>query len=285
MAAEHAAMQPARDHELGDGAQAGRLRVQPFVDMEIERELMVLREVEHAPQLGHDALVAIDESAERAARALHGAGDALAGFAIGEQIERHQRDELQLDAAVPLRTQFLEDRERGRRLGAVPVQVRAQGARAGTPGFLQRALHARTQRVSGPVRAVRGHAPDGREQVALGRAHLAHGVVLVDVRMRIDHGAEQGAARRQFARFDGRNLRAGQRDVEDLRIARRKAPQARRDAHGFEPHAACVRGSARSQPRPPDVPLATAPRRGRYSQPTQPCQPHWADTSSITSNR
>ena len=33
------------------------------------------------------------------------------------------------------------------------------------------------------------------------------------------------------------------------------------------------------------VPPATAPRCGRYSQPTQPCQPHWAETSSITSNR
>lgn len=41
----------------------------------------------------------------------------------------------------------------------------------------------------------------------------------------------------------------------------------------------------RSQPRPEDVPFATAPRAGRYSQPTQPSQPHCAATSSITSNR
>jgi putative membrane protein len=33
------------------------------------------------------------------------------------------------------------------------------------------------------------------------------------------------------------------------------------------------------------VPPATAPRAGRYSQPTQPCQPQCAETSSITSNR
>lgn len=43
--------------------------------------------------------------------------------------------------------------------------------------------------------------------------------------------------------------------------------------------------TARIQPRPSEVPFATTPRAGRYSQPTQPCQPLAADTSSITLNR
>ena len=120
MAADHAALHAARDRKLRDGAQAGRIRVQAFVDMEIEREPVVLREVEHAPELVHDAFVAIDEGAEHAARALHRARDALAGRAFGEQVERHERDELQLDAAAPLLAQRLEDRERGRRLGTRP---------------------------------------------------------------------------------------------------------------------------------------------------------------------
>jgi uncharacterized membrane protein YdjX (TVP38/TMEM64 family) len=39
------------------------------------------------------------------------------------------------------------------------------------------------------------------------------------------------------------------------------------------------------QPNPLVVPSATGPRDGRYSQPTQPSQPHAADTSSSTRNR
>ena len=61
--------------------------------------------------------------------------------------------------------------------------------------------------------------------------------------------------------------------------------QAARNVQRLQPHALAWPCSLRSQPRPSEVPFFTAPRAGLYSQPTQPCQPQAADTSSITWNR
>jgi hypothetical protein len=97
----------------------------PFVDVKVQTQPVLLRQVEHAPQLVHDALVAIDESTERAACALHLARDALARREVGKQVERRERNELQLDAAAPRFAQRLEHGQRGRRLGLHPVDVRA----------------------------------------------------------------------------------------------------------------------------------------------------------------
>jgi hypothetical protein len=259
--------------------------VEALVHVKVEAQAVLLRQVEHAAQLVDDAVVAVDERAERAARARHLARDALARGQVREQVERRERHKLQLDAAAPFIAQRLEHGQRGRRLGLHPVEVRAQRARARVPSVVQRAFHAQAQRRTGPAVAVLVHALDGREQVALRRAHVLHGVVLVDVRVGFDQRAQQRAACLALlrARNDGLDRAAGQRDVEHVRVAGVEAAQRRGNAQRLELHARCCK--ARSQPRPADVPPGSAPRLGRYSQPTQPCQPHCADTSSSTSNR
>jgi hypothetical protein len=55
---------------------------------------------------------------------------------VREQVERRERDALQLDAAAPFVAQRLEHGQRGRRLGLHPVEVRAQRARARAPGVV-----------------------------------------------------------------------------------------------------------------------------------------------------
>ena len=106
--------------------------------------------------------------------------------------------------------------------------------------------------------------------------------------MGVDRCTDQRAARGRLAGRgrDRGHLRALEHHVEHARFTGVEAAQPRRDADGLEPHAlAPPFGRLRSQPRPAEVPPATAPRAGRYSQPTQPSQPLWADTASITPNR
>ncbi len=211
MTAEHASLEAVAQRRVGNMFQAPDLRRAGLVDVQIDFEPARRGHLEQAVELevdggGHIAARRGD-SAHDAAVPLDDIGDAAElGLVRHGDFGREQGDGLQRDAILPFFARFGEDREGDRRLLAIGIDMRADGARAVCVGAAQRELHAFADVFGGPPRlAVFDDSLARAQDRTVFVLDSGPDMTLVQMRVHFDEARQNDS----IAQVDGRQIAGG----------------------------------------------------------------------------
>ena len=193
MAADHAAAEARRTHDLRAGGETTGARVQLFVDVQVDVEPADIGGGEEVLQRDAAPVGRVDEAAHARSRATgsDAARERVGDGRVGAERERHQGDALEPHPAFPLGGETLERAPgNGHRVGLPPVDVGANVHDAGGMRPVEPARSAFMHVRRGPPQPVAVHGLDGTEQSGALRDGAAGGERLVEVGVRIDEAGQ-----------------------------------------------------------------------------------------------